>query len=363
MIEKGKINIRQFTILVILFSLGSTILIVPSALASVAKQDGWIAAIVGIVLGILPLLIYIALGTRFPNQSLMEYCERILGKWAGKFVGLLFFSFFFLLAALVLRNVGDFITTIIMPETPIQVVHLVFLIVIMMGISLGLEVIGRASEIFLPWVIFLIFILITFLIPQIDFDRIQPVFEAKMTSILHGSLSVLSIPYLEMVVFLMLYPYIRQNKKVGKALIKGGLLGGGIIVILTLCCILVLGWDFTSRHTFPSYTLAKKIHVGEFLQRIEVLVAIIWFLTIFFKLAVCFYASVLGLAQIFNLSSYRPIIVPCGMILAVLSIIVYPNIVYFRIFASEIWPFYALTFGLFIPLLLLAVSSLRSIRG
>ncbi|CAI6083518.1 GerAB/ArcD/ProY family transporter [Cohnella sp. JJ-181] len=360
MIEKGNINTRQYSILSLLFSLGSAILIVPSALTSAAKQDGWIAAIVGVAAGIPLIAFYNALGARHPDKTLIEYTELLLGKWVGKIVGLLFFSYFFLLSALVLRNVGDFITTIVMPETPIQAVHLILLIAIAMGVGLGLEVIARSAEIFLPWVLLLLFFLIVFLFPKIEMDRIQPVFESGIKAILRGSLSVISIPYLELVVFLMIFPYAGKPERRGAAIIKGGLIGGTVLVVITLLCVLVLGWDFASRHTFPSYTLAKKIQIGEFLQRIEVLVAIIWFLTIFFKLVLCFYASLLGLAQLLKMNSYRPLIVPCAMIVLIVSIVVYPNIVYFRIFASEIWPFYALTMGFLLPLLVWIASMIRS---
>lgn len=53
MLENGKISIRQFTILVILFTVGGSILIVPSGLASEAKQDGWIAGLLALGIGLL----------------------------------------------------------------------------------------------------------------------------------------------------------------------------------------------------------------------------------------------------------------------------------------------------------------------
>ncbi|MEK0317046.1 GerAB/ArcD/ProY family transporter [Cohnella sp. 56] len=363
MIEKGKINPRQFSILTLLFSLGSSILIVPSALASFARQDGWLSAVLGVAVGTLLLAFYRALAARHPDQSLVEYTQALLGTWLGKLAGFLFFLYFFILSALVLRNVGDFLTTIVMPETPIQVVHCVMLGAILIGVALGLEVIARAAEIFLPWVCALLVVLVVFLLPQIETSRIQPVFESGTKAVIHGSLSVLSIPYLEMVVFLMVFPYASKQQRAASAFIKGGLLGGFVIIVITLLCIFVLGWDFTARHTFPSYTLAKKIQIGEFLQRIEVLVAIIWFVTIFFKLGLTFYAALLGLAQLLGLSTYRPLIVPCGMVLLMMSVIVYPNIVYFRHFASQTWPLYALTMGFVLPLLIWSVSLFRSPAG
>ncbi|SDD39270.1 spore germination protein KB [Paenibacillus sp. UNCCL117] len=359
MVEQGKISIRQFKILVMLFSLGSAILIVPSSLTSASRQDAWISAILGGGMGLLLLLMYNHLAKRHPEKSLVEYSEAILGKWLGKAVGLLFVSFFFLLSSLVLRNIGDFITTIVMPETPIQAIHIMFTLIVIAGVRLGLEVIARASEVFTPWVLFLIFVLVAVIAPEMKLDRIEPVLEAGFKPLIRGGLSILGIPYLELVVFLMVLPYVNKKEKAGKAFIAGAMFGGAILVALTALCVLVLGWDFTSRHAFPSYTLAKKIHIGEFLQRIEVLMAVIWFLTIFFKLVICFYASALGLAQILKIQSARILLLPLGMSMTVLSLVAYPNIVYFRAFASEVWFSYALTFGLLLPLLLIGADMIR----
>ncbi|NQX61412.1 GerAB/ArcD/ProY family transporter [Paenibacillus qinlingensis] len=361
MLEKEKISLRQFKILVLLFSLGSTIIIVPSVLSAFAHQDGWLSAALGITIGGAVISLYVKLANRYPNQSFMAYSELILGKWLGKCISIILYLYILIIASLVLRNVGDFITTIIMPETPIQVIHFAFLLIIMLGAGLGLEVIARAGEVFLPWVLLCIGVLVGFLIPQIKVERLPPILEISTKAIIHGSLSVLSIPYLEMIVFLMIYPAIHTNLKKGKGFIQAGFMGGMIIFSITLLCIVVLGWDFTARHTFPSYTLAKKIHIGGFIQRIEVLVAIIWFVTIYFKLVICFYSSLVGLQQILGLRTYRPFIVPSALILFALSFLVYPNIIYFRDFASNIWPPFALTIGLFLPLGLLIVSFLRPV--
>ncbi|MCR2806979.1 GerAB/ArcD/ProY family transporter [Paenibacillus soyae] len=363
MIEKGKISLVQLNILVMLFSLGSAILIVPSALSSVARQDGWISAVIGVALGAGIVQMLVILDRQHPGQSLVESCETILGSFAGKLVGMLYFMFFFLLASLVLRNIGDFITTIVMPETPIQAIHVLFLVIIVMGVRLGLEVIGRASEIFLPWIVVLILVLVFFIIPQIDIDRVQPVFEMGMNKIMYGSLSILGIPYFELVVFLMILPYVNKRQKAGKAFLAGSLLGGFVLILITCLSITVLGWDFTARHAFPSYTLAKKIRIGEFLQRIEVMMAVIWFLTIFFKLTLCFYASALAIAQVFKLSSYRPLVLPLGMIMLVMSLVVYPNIVYFREFSSHTWTPFAFVFGFAFPFMLLLLSKAKKAVG
>lgn len=84
----------------------------------------------------------------------------MVGKSGFPFI----FSFVFLLASFLLRVVGTFMTTHIMPETPIEVIHIVFISVVILAVRLGLENIGRASEIFLPWVMILFLLLVGFLV-------------------------------------------------------------------------------------------------------------------------------------------------------------------------------------------------------
>ncbi|PLR79099.1 spore gernimation protein [Bacillus sp. V3-13] len=359
MLENGQISVRQFTVLTILFMLGPAILFSPSVLAAEAKQDAWMAAALGVGIGLLFVWLYTTIGNRFPGMTLVEYCEEILGKWLGKIVALLYFSFFFILAALLLRNIGDFVTVQIMPETPIEVIHIMFLSVVVMGTRLGLEPIARAGEILMPWTIIFFLIVVFSIIPQIDFQKIQPVFEGGIKPVIRGSLSVVAFPYLETVIMLMLYPFVNSINKVRKAFFTGSLIGGIVIIIITALCILVLGADYTARNLYPSFVLARKIDIADFLQRVEAIVAGMWFITIFFKLTICFYASVLGLAQTFKLKEYRPLTLPLGMILVVLSIIVSPNMVYFQTLLSKIWFPYTLTFGFFLPLLLLVVAIFR----
>ncbi|PLR80694.1 spore gernimation protein [Bacillus canaveralius] len=359
MLEKGKISVSQFTVLMILFMLGPAILFSPSVLAAEAKQDAWMAAALGGGIGLLFVWLYTTIGNRFPGMTLVEYCEEILGKWLGKIVALLYFSFFFILAALLLRNIGDFVTVQIMPETPIEVIHIMFLSVVIMGTRLGLEPIARAGEILMPWTIIFFLIVVFSIIPQIDFQKIQPVFEEGIKPVIRGSLSVVAFPYLETVIMLMLYPFVNSINKVRKAFLTGSLIGGIVIIIITALCILVLGADYTARNLYPSFVLARKIDIANFLQRIEAIVAGMWFITIFFKLTICFYASVLGLAQTLNLKEYRPLTLPLGMILVVLSIIISPNMVYFQTLLAKTWFPFTLTYGFFLPLLLLVVAIFR----
>jgi spore germination protein KB len=46
--------------------------------------------------------------------------------------------------------------------------------------------------------------------------------------------------------------------------------------------------------------LARKINIGNFFQRVEAVLAFIWFFKVYLKLTICFYVTAAGLAQILN---------------------------------------------------------------
>lgn len=62
-----KISLRQVSILTAMYTIGSAILIVPSGTANIARQDAWIAALVGIGLGFIFLAVQLQLSQKIPG--------------------------------------------------------------------------------------------------------------------------------------------------------------------------------------------------------------------------------------------------------------------------------------------------------
>ncbi|MFP3665894.1 GerAB/ArcD/ProY family transporter [Priestia aryabhattai] len=69
-------------------------------------------------------------------------------------------------------------------------------------------------------------------------------------------------------------------------------------------------------------------YVGNFLQGIEVVIAILWFITLFFKLCIYFYTTLLGFANVFHIKDYKLFSFPVALIMIALSLIVYPSVSY-----------------------------------
>jgi len=359
MAGKEKISVRQFEVIVAIFVIGTPILVIPAELADIAKQDAWIVPLIGTVISLPIVSLYIAAGRLAPDKTLVEKMEWLLGGWMGKATILAFAFFCFVNSSELLYYIGNFMSTQTMPNTPLLALNVLFAVVILMGIRLGIETLARTAELMFALFILLFIILVLFVSPQIEFERIQPVREAKMNSLTFSTLYFISVFSFPSVVLLMIFPsFVDRPKEAGKAFYKGTAIGGIVMIAIVALCILVLGVEITARQTFPSYALAKKINVGHFLQRIEIVMAIMWFISIYYRLAFYFYGAVESVAQAFKLKNSKSIALPLGLLMVSMSLVVHPNLQH-DVEYTHAWMPFGATFGLLLPLLLLGVHAVR----
>ncbi|WP_311284346.1 endospore germination permease [Paenibacillus macerans] len=354
------ISVRQLTIITIFFTVGSAILITPSGMAESAKQDAWIAGLIGIAAGLPIIWLMVKLVSLYPQKNLVEIMETLLGKWAGKVASLLLIITFFSAPAAVLNDLGEFMTTQLMSETPIESIIILFGAVVLIGVRLGIEVIARSAELLFPWFILLYLLLVLLVSFNIDPVHLQPVLENGFPPIWQAGFTFITVAFLPHIALLLILPAsVNRPALFGKGIVLGSLIGSLMLVVVITLSILVLGAAVTSKSLFPSYVLAQKIDIGHFLQRVETIVAIMWFFSLYFRITLYLSSITVSLAQIFNLKDYRPLVWPLGMLFIVLAFVVYPNVPFRQTWDARIWPPYILTVGLLLPLLLLAIHGLR----
>jgi spore germination protein KB len=363
MLKKEQIGARQFSILVLLFTIGTAIIISPHLTTTYAKQDGWISAIVGTVMGISLIWVYSSLGKYFMKKTLVELIQVTLGKWIGSVFSLSFVAFLIVLASLVLMNIGYFISSWILVRTPIIAIEFMFVGLAIIGARLGLEVLARATEVLLPFFMVLFIVFTLGLLPQIDFDNVKPVLENGFIPIWNSSVGFTIFTFGELVVFLMILPYVTKSFKsplqeMRQSFLSGTLVGSIIIFILVLLSLLVLGPKASEFNTYPAYTLAKKIDLAGFFQRIEVIMASIWFISIFVKFTTLLLTASTGLGQIFMWKEHKFVIIPIGMLTVPLSLWLSPNVaVYFT--TVTYWMGIFTVIFMLLPILIVAIAWVR----
>lgn len=359
-----KLTSYQFFLLVFLFTIGSSILFVPSEATLAAGRDAWLSIGIGMGFNVIIVGMYLLLSSLYPGKNLFDIIRQLNGRWIGSFVILAVILFSFLICVTnVFFYVGFFLKTQIFPDTPFFILNSLFMVIVIVALRLGLVTFSRAAEMLTPLFLFLFAIMIVFVTPEMNFDELKPVFSTKMPSLLRGALTYSSYSVFPLIFFLIIYPqYVSNPRKAAHGFIWGSLLGGVVLGIVTVACITVIGEDITPHYTFPSYVLAQRVNIGDYFTRIEVIMPTIWMISLFYKMLIYFYSTIEGITRLIPVQSNRIFIFPLSIIALALSVDLYDNSAQFQDWSMQTWPVISLFFGVVLPLILLGIALIQKWR-
>lgn len=354
--NKEVITNKQMFAIITMFLMGSTLVL---GAVGEAKQSAWLAIIFGTLFAVPIIVIYAKTLSLFPGKDVFEIMEMVFGKIIGKATSLLFTWFAFHLGALVIRNFGEFITTVSIPETPKLILMLMLAIMCIWIIRDGIEVLGRWTCATLPILLFIIITIVSLSLTNADVENLKPVLEEGFAPVLSGAFGLISFPYAETVLLMATFNSLPNQKSSYKVYLSGLFFGGLMIFIITLRNILVLGADTISLLYFPSYVAVSKLNIGDFFQRVELMVSIVFIFSGFVKISICLLAACKGISKVLNIENYRFIVAPVGLMMVNLAYWIYNDIIEMEEWAFKIWKYYAFPFQVILPVILLAVAVIR----
>lgn len=343
--------------LVILFIAGST-LALPTAPA--AGSDLWLAILLALIIAIPLYLVYSRILSLYPGNDIFDILEKIFGKFFGKFVGLIFVCFAFHLGALVLREQGEYLITLSLPETPMIVPMIMTTILCIVAVKAGIETLGRWAKLFVILNGPIPSITILLLIPQMDLRNIQPILFNGIKPLLEGTLQAIVFPFGDVAVFLMIFFALKSKKSSYNIFIKGLLFGGILIAGVSLAEILVLGENLYGKSFYPNHMVAAKVSLGEILNRLEVISIIATMTSIFLKTSICLLAVSNGITKIFGFNNYRFIVVPIGLLMCNFSYFIYENMIDKYNWTSEVTTYYFFPFQVILPIVILIAAEIKT---
>jgi spore germination protein KB len=199
------------------------------------------------------------------------------------------------------------------------------------------------------------------LLPEAHIENVLPIGESGFKAILKASLSVAGISAFPSIVLLSIYPkHVQTAGSYVKPFLSSSVAAGLVMLVVTWASIAVLGANFTEKLSFPVYMLAKQINIGRFFERVESIVAALWFFSIFFKLCLYFESFAYSLASLLRFQEHRLLALPLGILIFIYSQICYPNTAYAREWDTTSFLPYIFILGVTIPGLLLIMDMARN---
>ncbi len=299
----------------ILFMMRSIVILsfLPILASADALQDAWISALITLAGSEVFILLITLIDIKFPELTVVEYSQKLLGSIGGKLLSLVILWIFLQSSVVDIRLYAEVIVTGFMPRTPMIVIIGGMVLAAVVCVYNGIEVLGRAAD-FLFFVFIVMLLSILFIpLPQVDLKNIQPVLARGWTPVIKGAITPVALILQVWVIVIMGANTLEPRKNIRTATISIGI-SILILVLVGLITISVIGPYEGARSNFPVLTLMRSVEMGSFLERMEVLIVFGWGLGLFISVSTFLYCGAKGLSQLLNLKDIRPLLLPMALI-------------------------------------------------
>ncbi|MBW7454007.1 GerAB/ArcD/ProY family transporter [Paenibacillus sepulcri] len=355
--EKEWVSPSQIAMLLLAFTLGSSIVFIPGPVIAAAGNGAWLSVIISGAAGIPGLLSILYLHHIYPSKSSFQYLGDVFGKWMGTLFSLLILFVLILMISNITVGVGSFFSSTMMLETPTYVFNFLILMVCALTALAGIEVTARLFVLFLMMMLATIFVILFLDLGKYHPDNLLPQLAEGISPIMHGAIINHGFPYSEMFVFSALLFFIRpaKNESTGKFMFFAYFANMIIFLGVVLCASMIFGKAAGTRN-FTLYEMARVIEITGVFERIEMIAGITLIAGSYIKSTIALLALSSGFAHIFKLKDSRTVILPVSLLMFFISMSMFSTEMESNTFWTLIWP--AITTCATIPIVLAAVVTL-----
>ena len=276
--------------------------------------------------------------SKFPGKSLLDILTALIGPFLGKLFLLYFIFFAILIAALIVFNIQNLFMAAVMTSTPGWVFCLTLTLSIGYIIRKGLEPTVRCFEFVFPTVILVLTAMFTVAAFQVDLAYILPVFSVSGLHFLKSLIVVTALPNAEIFLLAGVAIYVKDPRKILPGLLAGHLIAAVFLILRPLLAVGMFSLAEAEQLIFPTFMVARNIHFGNFVERIEIFLIFTWFFVVFTKVATCIFISLDGIRCLFKLPDIKSLVYPFCIFLIPLSLRAYGNYQEVPIFIAQVLP-------------------------
>lgn len=316
----NKITENQYMAVVHSSMIAIGILSLAQNVSSDAHQQGWISILIG---GVYPMVVVLAaayIDKKMKHINFWQVNNEIYGKFLTYIIALFFFIFFIFQDIAIASGFTNAMHASIISYIPPYIILIVIILLNIYTAINGLTVVGRLCEIFFYLMIAFIVLMLIF-IPRGSIDNVKPFITSYKDIISAVPATVYAYSGSEMSYIVISFITNRRNTK------KAGIIAVlTIIIIYTInafMTIYTLGWELTSKLTYPLFYLVAIIRLP-LIENFTTLMMFLWSVIIF-RIFTCYlFASAYCLSKILN-TNYKKSCIICSILTLVLSNFMIPE--------------------------------------
>lgn len=357
---------RQITVIQAAAILVSTIIgvgVLPLPLFAVRAADSGapLVTFLGIMLASVGLWLIIKLGIRFPNQSIIQYSEDILGRWFARIGSAFIICFFAVLTSLAAREFGEVVVTSVLKRTPLEITVIVMLLLAAISTLNDMTTFAYIHLFYLPLILCPGLLIIALSLRNANVIDLLPIWGNEPSGLLSGMMTIAAL-FQGSFIMTIVIPAMRRPGKALKAGALGMLVSGGLYFMIVVATVGIFGAEETKLLLWPTLELAKTTSLpGNILERLDAAFLAVWVTAVFTTLFSSYFLTIHSISKLVRLRDHR-----------MFSLFILPFVFLLAMLPQNILQMYAIIetvgrIGLSVtiayPSLLLIVAILRKKRG
>jgi spore germination protein KB len=358
--KKVTISFFQLFSMLVLFVVGSAQVI---GIGLEAKQDAWIVPAVSLTLGVLLLYLYLYLYKLSGYEHLLRILEKGFGLYIGKFIGLLYSFYFLYLGTRVTKDFAYFISKTLFDNANDMVFSLTILLLVGYGLYLGIEAVARSAEIlfFFLVVSVVVITLLSLMSPEFRLENFRPLLANGWGPIWKEVFPThLTYPQGGVIAFMMIFPLVQNRDSLRKKGWLAILVSGFLFILGNLVVIGLLTGEMSRLYMFPYVKAIEMINLLKFIQHIEFIAVIGFFITVYMKIFVFTYSAVRGISLVFHMKNIKVLIAAACGVMYILTFFIassFPS--HIKIGLEWVPKYLHIPFQIIIPLLILVILLIK----
>ncbi|UFJ40872.1 endospore germination permease [Brevibacillus humidisoli] len=341
--------------------IGVGVLALPLIAVRAADTGAPLVTLLGVCLAFAGLWIITILGMRFPNQSIIRYSERIVGRWPARLGSVMIIIFFMLLTALTAREFGAVVVTAVLRQTPLEVTVIVMLLLAGLPTRNDMGTFASIHLFYLPFLLAPALVIVALSLKNANLLYLQPLWGNEPSGMLTGVATVAAL-FQGAFIMSIVIPSMIEPRKAMKASIWGIMIAGGLYLVTVIATVAVFGPEEIKELLWPTLELARTTSLpANVLERLDIVFLFVWVTAVFTTLYSSYQLTVHAMSELFRLRDHK-----------LFSLFLLPFIFIIALLPQNTLQLYQLIgtvgrFGLYItivyPALLLLMAVVRGKRG
>ena len=354
MITNYKLQKYEAICIILIVMVNKLILNVPFYLINLVGTGAIINLIYIGFIGLIFVFILNHLFKNFHNSDILDISEFLGGKFLKIVMSIIFVCSFLFVSYITLTDFANMIKIIYFQDSPLIFILLFFMIGITIANLVGFKSIARTIGLVVPFTLVSILIALFGVHDQFSFDKFAPIFGYNYrTTFINGLSNIFSLYVITYYFFVM--PLLKDPTDVKKITMISYIISF-MLLFLTTISILTITNDTESLNSI--YLLARKIELGDFLQRLDALFVLLWLISIFCYLSLSVFMTNRIIEKTINITDPKILTFSTVSILFGLCLIPF-NIAISRLIENTIYRYFIIVLIFIICFLIMIFANIK----